>query len=884
MAFDEDGRLFVCDWPDKQTGADPTSTPGRVRVLEDSDGDGVFDSSTVYSDDLPSVSAIACYAGGVFVASGPNIYYLKDTHHDGIADMRNMVLTGFGGANPPAADRLLNSFNWTLDNRIHGATAGMGGRVAFVGGAALDAVLVDKSDFSFDAKTLDLRPESGPSVFGTAFNNTGRKYSLAGGSSLRLLFTERRYSARNQYYPPLEEWVDVAGQSSPGSATAIANSASAARGAASAKGIKDPRSCVVYRGAAFPESYRGSLFATDPTARAIYCGSITESGPGATMSPPLSSAASEFLSSTDEDFQPMQLVIGPDGALYVAATGGSKDRGRILRITPDSFASTPTPHLGKSRILDLVTMLAATNGWRSDTAARLLYERQDKTAVPILSNMVARAKFTLPRIRALHVLSGLGALNEAIIGVALADSDDQLREHALVLSEGLIRRQQLPDSLFAKVTSLAGDPSVRVRRQVAFTLGEVRQPGRVQALAQILGRDPANSEIVSAVMSALGEGGGAMLAILAGDARFRNRPESGAILSQLAIMIGVQGRLAEVAQVIEFLDRSDLNAQLIFSLMSDLGEGLHRTRSSLSLVDASGRLRRFYAQALNASVDGSLVNLLRVQAIRLLGQSPYTFLDVADLLFLIVGSGETQEIQSATIDTLVKYSDSQVLPNFLARWRALSPALRAQAVAGLLRLDPRVPAVLSALENGSIQRDDVSSDLVNFLRTHRDPAIQRRAVALFGPLPVTRTDMIARFKPALTMRADARRGTELFTARCAACHTPRPGSPPAAPELPIAGSKDKVLGAILNPNLGVHAAYRPRAIETRAGETFIGLVNDDRPDTIVVSRRDGSREIWPVSNIASTEPQSWSWMPMGLEEGLTPQSMADLLEFVSNRK
>jgi putative heme-binding domain-containing protein len=257
---------------------------------------------------------------------------------------------------------------------------------------------------------------------------------------------------------------------------------------------------------------------------------------------------------------------------------------------------------------------------------------------------------------------------------------------------------------------------------------------------------------------------------------------------------------------------------------------------------------------------------------------------VADLLLLIVGSGESQEIQSATIDTLVRYSDSQVLPNFLARWRALSPALRAQAVSGLLTLNERVPAVLSALENGPILREDVSSDLVNFLRTHRDPAIQRRAVALFGPLPVSRSETIARFKPAVGMRADARRGAELFTARCAVCHAPRQGGRAAAPELRAVGGKDRVLGAILNPNLGVHPAYRPMAIETRGGATFIGLVNDDRPDTIVVSRRDGSREVWPVSNIASTEPQAWPWMPMGLEQGLTPQSMADLLEFVSNRK
>ena len=78
MAFDENGRLFVVemrDYPDKR-GEVPHL--GRVRLLEDADGDGVFDSSTIYADNLALPSAVACYGGGIFVGATPEILYFKD--------------------------------------------------------------------------------------------------------------------------------------------------------------------------------------------------------------------------------------------------------------------------------------------------------------------------------------------------------------------------------------------------------------------------------------------------------------------------------------------------------------------------------------------------------------------------------------------------------------------------------------------------------------------------------------------------------------------------------------------------------------------------------------------------------------------------------------
>ena len=118
MDFDERGRMFVVEMRD-YTEQDRERL-GRVRLLEDRDGDGRFDKSHVFADDLSWPTAILCYGGGVFVGAAPDILYLKDTDGDGRCDERETVFTGFGRTN---VQGLINSFHWGLDNRIHGATS-----------------------------------------------------------------------------------------------------------------------------------------------------------------------------------------------------------------------------------------------------------------------------------------------------------------------------------------------------------------------------------------------------------------------------------------------------------------------------------------------------------------------------------------------------------------------------------------------------------------------------------------------------------------------------------------------------------------------------------------------------------------------------------------
>src|SRR5688572_24058651 len=94
LSFDEYGRMFVVEMRDYSERRDERL--GEVWLLEDTDNDGRFEKSTLFADGLPWPTAVICYGGGVFVATTPDILFLRDTNGDGKADERRVVFTGFG--------------------------------------------------------------------------------------------------------------------------------------------------------------------------------------------------------------------------------------------------------------------------------------------------------------------------------------------------------------------------------------------------------------------------------------------------------------------------------------------------------------------------------------------------------------------------------------------------------------------------------------------------------------------------------------------------------------------------------------------------------------------------------------------------------------------
>jgi len=151
---------------------------------------------------------------------------------------------------------------------------------------------------------------------------------------------------------------------------------------------------------------------------------------------------------------------------------------------------------------------------------------------------------------------------------------------------------------------------------------------------------------------------------------------------------------------------------------------------------------------------------------------------------------------------------------------------------------------------------------------------------------MARPEAVAKFKPALTLQGVADHGEELFRQRCADCHLPGgPGNPSLGPALLQARSftKDKLLSSILEPNFVVRPDYATQVIESKEAQSLVGILTDETPSTVTFKQLGGDIIVWPVTNIRSIQTQNWSLMPDGLETGLSPQDLADLMEYIRKR-
>jgi putative heme-binding domain-containing protein len=178
----------------------------------------------------------------------------------------------------------------------------------------------------------------------------------------------------------------------------------------------------------------------------------------------------------------------------------------------------------------------------------------------------------------------------------------------------------------------------------------------------------------------------------------------------------------------------------------------------------------------------------------------------------------------------------------------------------------------------------LSSAQIDFLRAYREPIISQAAVRIFGPAALAKPALLEQFKTAPRLNAVAARGRSIFRQRCTSCHHLGGEGFAVGPDLSVAKVKGKetLLISILQPSLEITPGYATVVVETRHGENLVGIIADENQATITLRQPRGVEFVWPRSNIQSIHPQPWSLMPEGLQQGLTAQNMADLLEYLMN--
>src|SRR6266851_4396004 len=579
MAFDENGRIYVAemlDYPDDPPPGKPARS--RIRLLEDTDGDGKIDRSVIFADQVLEVSGLMPWKGGLIVTSAPDILFMKDTDGDGKADIRQVLYTGFGKFNPEGR---VTNLRLGVDNWIYAANMGHEGVITSPAHPEQPPIQVRGGDFRFHPLRGVAEQASGPTQFGMAMDNWGNRFATQNTIHLRHAVLPMQYLTRAPLLDAGAVETDISDHGQPSVQVFPLTKPQAWREQRTQ--IRQQRydenklnrkeevggyftaasGGTSYNGDAFPPEYVGNIFTGDVNGNLVHRDILTPDG--VSFSARRAKEGVEFMASTDSWSRICNFANAPDGNLYMTDIyrefietpesipesikknmnfWSGDNLGRIYRIVPNHPRQTRglKVNLGAASIDELVRTLGHANGWHRRTAQRLLIEKQDRAPVPALRDLAVKSENPLARLHALWTLEGLGALEATDVERALKDSHAGIREHAVRLSEGFLPK------LAAPLLALKSDPEPRVQFQLAFTLGQLKDPRALTALADIAAARSADKWFRVAILSSTGDAAAPFLQMMLA----RGVDE---MLPQLAALVGGRHNPTELSQAMDEIAR-----------------------------------------------------------------------------------------------------------------------------------------------------------------------------------------------------------------------------------------------------------------------------------------------------------------------------------------
>jgi putative heme-binding domain-containing protein len=587
--------------------------------------------------------------------------------------------------------------------------------------------------------------------------------------------------------------------------------------------------------------------------------------------------------------------------------------GRIYRVWPVGVTPRKIPRLDKMTSKELVAALDSPSGWQRDMAQQLLVERQDKSVAFDLEKMATEGKRPEARVQALCTLDGLRALSPALLLEAMKDQHAGVRRHVVRLAEPATDAH---DVMVKQVTAMAGDPDPFVRLQVAYSLGERKDPIAGEALTKLLISSGDDAILQTAAMSSLKpENLKEVLKAIGSDPAATPSPALVASLTRMALGAkDLQAVAALAASLAGTEKEKELVAPWRFQAVGALLDAvttaypneksisqLLLTTHSPAAQSACVRLDRIHEIALNTAMDTAAPQENRAAAMTLLGRGNFDARDREKIVKLFDPTVPST-VQSAAVAAVARSHDTAAGDTLLAAWKKSTPTVRAAILDAMLARQAWATALLDALEKGKIKVTDIDPARRQSMLRSKTPAIHDRAEKIFAAAvnPDRQKVIDALREKVLAAKPDANHGIEIFTKTCAACHqvagpAVAPGTLGKAPgvignavgpDLASVGDKspDGLLVAILDPNRAVEPRFVSYIIDTKAGDTLTGLLTTESGNAITLLSPDGKSQQILRTDIKELRSTGLSLMPEGLESGLQPQDIADLIAFVQTAK
>lgn len=945
MEIDEFGRLYVVEmhgYPLDKSGS------GAVKQLEDTDGDGRMDKSTIFADDLVLPTGIMRWKKGILVTDPPNVVYFEDTDGDGKADKKEIMLTGFALANPQhnVNNPLLGLDNWIYLGHEPAVTAKVytdyfsdrGSEVHFPAhpnGPRLPENALGRS-VRFQPEKLLIENLSSQTQFGHTFDTWGNRFLVSNAHHIYHEVVSARYVGRN-------------------SAFLIPNTIQSVSDHGNAADVypitKNPQhqlltdlgvftsACGItaYTGGLFPSPYENVTFVAEPVSNLVHADVLKENGASFTASRLFEKK--EFLASTDAWFRPVNMYVGPDGALYVLdyyrqiiehpewmaddvgksdAVYNGVDQGRIYRITPKGTATidwSSKLKLGDESSETLITYLSNPNSWWRQNAQRLLIDRNDKSVIPLLEKLAFQTDDALGSLHALWTLHGLSALTADVLTAGLRNPSAGVRENAVRMAEDLFLIQPNADTgrITTELIRLKNDPSGKVRYQVLASLGFVNTPAAIQARKELLFQNLDNNWMQIAALSALPVENDQLLTEVLQKYNPAN-PGYASLVERLSYMAGASGDIAQLKSLIgKALARENSSKNWNVALLRGITQSLRNRgvdgnalatereqlltaamdypqpamrRAAVDLLRIVGlpegeRTTKALEQATEVARNNDADPEKRSEAIRLL-----TLGDIHRHLSLfkdLISPTVPVSVQSAALSAINSIPDSTISVFLVEKWATLTPGLREQAIGTFLGSEPRIILLLQALEDKVIDPSVISWPRQVGLMANGNEELRLWARRLLSGENSSEQEVIKDYQESLTLTGDPDKGQQLFAQHCAVCH--QIGGKNGTfygPDLATIRNRrpESVMADILNPNLSIADGYDIWNIELKSGETVQGLIASETPTSITVRNYGGSETTIARTDISDLTAMGTSVMTASFNQLIDKQQMADLLAYL----
>lgn len=936
MEIDEYGRMYVVEmhgYPLDKSGS------GKIKLLTDENGDGIMDKSVVFADKLVLPNGVLRWKKGIIVTDAPYVLYFEDTDGNGVADIRDTLLTGFSLSNPHIN---VNNPVYGIDNWIHLAHRGALTTRAYghvFGDEGEEVYFNHKPDGkrlpkNADSRSVRFRPDTHEiemtatkAQFGHTFDNWGRHLF---GDNQNHAYAEAfsaTYISRN---PALAVSQTTEAISDHGDAAAIFQITthperqmfSGAGTMTSASGI------VAYTGGAFPAPFdKNVTFICESVSNLVHADKLKDTG-STFIASRIGRTGKEFFASKDAWSRPVNLYIGPDGALYVldyyrriiehpewmsedaVKAGGlydGIDMGRIYRISATDAKPaewTKGLKLGDAPTEELVKALTDANSWWRLNAQRLLIDRGDKTIVPSLEKLAVSGLLPEGRLHALWTLQGLKALTLPVMEKALKDPEAGVRENAIRLAEINLESYS---SLAKDLLLLQNDVDPKVRFQLLCTLGEISSKEATQASEKILFRDLNDKWVHTAALSSRFLDVQRLIATTLRNYK-TDAPAYNLLLKQLASITTSVSNPNMDSLIAKVIKEKPQPWQA--PLLEGFAEGIRNKKSSNLIntesqallvracfehpvnkvrqaafliikyagIDNKTLLHAAMTRAAENAANKNLPDEKRIDAVNILSlKDPSSY---AALLKNLVVPQEHPSLQVAAIKTLSLITNETISTYLVENWASLTPAVREEGMKTFMTSVNRKTLLIDAIADGKVQAASVGWLRSTQLMQDNDNSIRNRSREIFTVKDQDK--IINAFQKALEIKGNADNGKIVFSSNCAICHQLRGEKGTAfGPDLgTVQGWLPKdIMANVLQPALSIAVGFDTREIELNNGEIIQGIIANETAGAITIKSAPGVERTLNRQDIKTFKILEMSLMPP-FSSQLDHQQMSDLIAFL----